>query len=244
MMQGHFEAGSLGAHTYRWTFTPTYKGEPAIVLPVHEQGRLLDFLAIARHDYRVWGCVTGAGQYLGQFGAPLSVHGTPYSWLMSNCDGVLPLAKAFFPPMQFAPSIVAQDGDHAWEIAHQAFIYPAERFDLDCYAAEQVAFDRISEATTDGLRLRTCRHFLSCLTFYSRLIPTAQYLGFLRDAKAQGFHFRDAESFTNNDAAVSNIEGQGNEIGNSSHDTHSRILTSMIMFLFCSRVNSKPCVLI
>jgi hypothetical protein len=56
----------------------------------------------------------------------------------------LPLAKAFFPLMRFASNIVAQDGDHAWKIAHQAFIYPAERFDLDCEGAEQAAFDRIS----------------------------------------------------------------------------------------------------
>jgi len=63
---------------------------------------------------------------------------------MSNCGGVLPLAKAFFPLMQFAPSIIARDSGHAWEIAHQAFIYPTERFGLDCNAAEQAAFDRIS----------------------------------------------------------------------------------------------------
>src|ERR1700730_8073833 len=52
------------------------------------------------------------------------------------------------------------------------------------------------------------------------------------------------DRFTNNNAAVSNIERQGNEIGNSGHDTHPRILTSEIVFPFCSRVNSKPCVLI
>jgi hypothetical protein len=149
MMRGHFEAGSLGAHTYHWTFTPTYKGDPAIVVPVHEQGRLVDLLAIARHNFRVWGCCTGAGQYVGKFANPLPVHDTPYSWLMSDCDGVLPLAKSFFPLMQFASSIVAQDGNHAWEIAHQAFIYPAERFGLDCNAAEQAAFDRISFEDTE-----------------------------------------------------------------------------------------------
>jgi hypothetical protein len=143
-MRGHFEAGSLGAHTYHWTFTPTFEGDPAIVLPVHEQGRLVDLLAIARHDYRIWGCTIGAGQYVGKFANPLPVHDTPYSWLMSDCDGVLPLAKAFFPLMQFAPGIIAQDASHAWDIAHQAFIYPAERFGLDCDAAEQAAFDRIS----------------------------------------------------------------------------------------------------
>jgi hypothetical protein len=52
------------------------------------------------------------------------------------------------------------------------------------------------------------------------------------------------DGFTDNNAAVSNIERQGNEIGNSGHDTHSRILTSVIVFPFRSRVNSKPCVLI
>src|SRR5712664_301732 len=84
LMRGHFEAGSLGAHTYQWTFTPTYLGQPAIVLPVHEQGRLVDLVAIARHDYRVWGCCTGTGQYVGKFVNPLPVHDTPYSWLMGT----------------------------------------------------------------------------------------------------------------------------------------------------------------
>ena len=55
MMRGHFEGGILGQHTFCWTFTPTHVGELAVVLPVHEQGRLVDLLAIARHDYRVWG---------------------------------------------------------------------------------------------------------------------------------------------------------------------------------------------
>jgi|ERR1700687_125959 len=154
LMRGHFEGGILGNHTYHWTFTPTHKGEPALVFPVYEQGRLVDLLAVARHNHRVWGCVTGNGQCIGDFSNAarenrtlpiiLYVHDTPYSWLMSNCTGVLPLAKAFFPLMQFAHSIIAQDGPHAWEIANQAFIYPAEKFGLDCDAAEQAAFDRIS----------------------------------------------------------------------------------------------------
>jgi len=52
--------------------------------------------------------------------------------------------------MQFAQGIVAQDAEHAWKIAHHAFISPAERFGLNCDDAEQAAFDRISfeEATT------------------------------------------------------------------------------------------------
>ena len=71
---GHFEGGILGQHTFSWTFTPTHLGELAVVLPVHEQRRLVDLLAIARHDYRVWGCCTGAGQYVGVFANPLPVH--------------------------------------------------------------------------------------------------------------------------------------------------------------------------
>jgi hypothetical protein len=94
MMRGHFELGLLSDHTYHWTFTPTHTGGLAIVLPVYERGRLVDFLAIARHRHGVWGCCTGAGQYVGRFGNPLPVHDTPYSWLMSNCNGVLPLARA------------------------------------------------------------------------------------------------------------------------------------------------------
>jgi hypothetical protein len=144
MMRGHFELGILSDHTYHWTFAPTHAGGLAIVLPVYERGRLVDLLAISRHDHTVWGCCTGAGQFIGKFADPLTVHGTPHSWFTNNCDGVLPLAKGFYPLMQFAASIIAQHGDHAWEIAHQVFIYPAERFGLDCDAAEQAAFDRIS----------------------------------------------------------------------------------------------------
>jgi hypothetical protein len=153
MMRGHFEGGILCDHTYHWTFTPTPAGETAIVLPVYENWRLVDLLAISRHDHSLWGCVTGAGQYAGRFvrdnhdragTLTLLVHKTPISWLMSNCEGVLPLSKSFFPMLQFAHSIVAQDGDHAWEVAQRAFIYPAERLGLDCAAAEQAAFDRIS----------------------------------------------------------------------------------------------------
>jgi len=97
MMRGHFELGILGDHTFSWTFTPTHTGGLAVVLPVYEQHRLVDLLAICRHDHSIWGCVSGAGQYVGTFADPLLVHDTAISWLTSNSDGVLPLAKAFFP---------------------------------------------------------------------------------------------------------------------------------------------------
>ena len=44
----------------------------------------MDLVAIARHDYRVWGCCTGTGQYVGKFVNPLPVHDTPYSWALGT----------------------------------------------------------------------------------------------------------------------------------------------------------------
>jgi hypothetical protein len=144
MMHGHFEGGILHNHTYSWTFTPGRRGDLAIVVPVVSGYRLVDFVAISRHDDNVWGCCTGTGQFVGQFvSSTLNVHQTPISWLASG-DGVLPLAKSFFPLLQFANNIVARNGDHAWDIANQTFIYPAERLGLDCESAERSALDRIS----------------------------------------------------------------------------------------------------
>jgi hypothetical protein len=152
MMRGHFELGLLGHHTYHWTFTPTHAGGLAIVLPVYENWRLVDFLAISRHDpHNVWGCCTGAGQYVGSTGvhrqslkSPLRVYKTPITWLLANCEGILPLAKAFFPLLQYASSIIAEGYEHALEISQHAFMAPAERLFLDCDAAEQAALNRIS----------------------------------------------------------------------------------------------------
>jgi hypothetical protein len=151
MMRGHFELGILCNHTYHWTFTPTYIGELAIVLPVYEDCRLVDLLAIARHDHSVWGCSTGAGQYVGStsvhrksLNSPIRVYKTPISWLLANCKGILPLAKSFFPQLQHAPSIIGDDIDHAWEIAEHVFTGPAQRHFLDYDAAERAALNKVS----------------------------------------------------------------------------------------------------
>jgi hypothetical protein len=152
IMRGHFEGGILGNHTYHWTFTPTPAGEPAIVLPVYERGRLVDLLAIHRHQHHsVWGCVTGAGQYIGSTAtnrestnSPLRVYKTPINWLLANCDGILPLSKSFFPLLQHAPNIIAESFEHAWEISELAFMAPAERLGLDCDAAQQAALNKIT----------------------------------------------------------------------------------------------------
>jgi hypothetical protein len=151
MMRGFFEGGILGNHTYHWTFTPTYAGELAIVLPVYDDCRLVDLLAISRHDHSVWGCLTGVGQYIGStavhrktLNSPLRVYKTPINWLLANCEGILPLSKSFFPLLQHASSIIAEGYEHAWEISELAFMAPAERLFLDCDSAEQAALNRIS----------------------------------------------------------------------------------------------------
>ena len=143
LMKGHFELGLLGYHSYHWTFTPTHIGDLAIVLPVYEDCRLADFIAICRHDHEIWGCCTGAGQSLGDITTPLRIHRSPANWLANDCDGVLPLSKGFFPLLQNAPSIIAEDDDHAWDIAYRVFIDPAARFSSDQDAAEQLAYNRI-----------------------------------------------------------------------------------------------------
>jgi hypothetical protein len=152
MVRGHFELGLLAYHTYTWSFTPTHKGEPAIVLPVYENFRMVDLLAISRHDpHNIWGCTIGDGQFIGSTAtnrkdrtSPLRVYKTPINWLLGNCDGILPLSKSFFPSLQHAPSIIAAEGlEHAWEISEYAFMAPAERLGLDCDAAERDALNKI-----------------------------------------------------------------------------------------------------
>jgi hypothetical protein len=153
MMRGRFELGLLAYHTFTWTFTPSHNGGLAIVLPVYEDFRLVDLLAISRHDHTVWGCVTGASQYIGSTtehrrdrDSPLRVYRTPITWLLANCQGVLPLSKSFFPLLQHAPSIIADDYEHACEISELAFMAPAERLGFDCESAEQAALNKIEVA--------------------------------------------------------------------------------------------------
>ena len=154
MMRGKFELGYLSHQTYTWSFTPTHKGKLAIVLPVYEDFRMVDLLAMSRHDpHNVWGCTTGAGQRIGSTTAhrkdrtsPVRVYKTPINWLLANCEGVLPLSKSWFPLLQHAPSIIADSYEHACEISELAFIAPAERLGFDCESAEQAAFDKIEVA--------------------------------------------------------------------------------------------------
>jgi hypothetical protein len=143
MMRGHFEGGVLGNHLYHWTFTPIHSGDPAIVMPVFHDHRLIDFVAVSRHDHRVWGCCTGTGQYLGDIKTPLRVHRAPANWLACDCDGILPLSKTFMPLLRNAPSIIAEDDEHAWELAYRVFVDPAAEFGANQGDAEELAYTRI-----------------------------------------------------------------------------------------------------
>src|ERR1700730_2863611 len=134
MMRGKFELGILNNHTYHWTFTPTHTGGLAIVLPVYDRAELVDFVAISRHDHSVWGCTTGAGQYIGSTtshrknnDSPLRVYKTPINWLLANCEGILPLSKSFYPHLQYAYCIVAEGYEQARELSELVFMAPAER---------------------------------------------------------------------------------------------------------------------
>jgi hypothetical protein len=147
MMLGHFEAGILNDHTYRWTFTPGCRGDLAVTVPIREDCRVIDFVAMSRHDHTVWGCVTGAGQYIGSLtSSPLRVHRSPAHWLANDCDGVLLLSKYFYPQLRNAPKLVAEDDDHAFELSERVFIEPALEFGCDASQAEDQSFEQIEVA--------------------------------------------------------------------------------------------------
>ena len=147
MMRGHFEGGILGNNTYHWTFTPGRKGGLALVLPVFNEYRLVDIVAMSRHNHNIWGACVGAGLYVGDLAvSPLRVHRTPADWLANDCYGVLPLSKAFFPLLQSAPKLIAADDDHAWDLAQRVFIDPAAKFGCDEGEAEDMAYERIEVA--------------------------------------------------------------------------------------------------
>jgi hypothetical protein len=143
MIRGHFEGGILNNHPYHWTFTPGYSDRLAIAIPVVQDCRLTDFVAMSRHDHTVWGCCSGGGQYLGAITSPLRVYRTVADWLANDCDGILPLSKTLLPLLRNAPKIIAEDDDHAWDLAHRVFIDPAAAFGGDQDQAQEQAFTRI-----------------------------------------------------------------------------------------------------
>jgi hypothetical protein len=84
-----------------YIFHPNDDGEPTLVVPVFDGCGLIDIVAI---DGNVYGAVTGAASYLGTLTSQCRVHRTPTDWLAGD-DGILPLAKSFYPLMRLAESI-------------------------------------------------------------------------------------------------------------------------------------------
>jgi hypothetical protein len=74
------------------------------------------------------------------------VHRAPANWLANDCDGILPLSKTFFPQLQNASRIIAEDDDHAWDLAQRVFIDPAAKFGRDEGEAEERAYKQIEIA--------------------------------------------------------------------------------------------------
>ena len=107
-MRGTFRAALLNEFTYDNIFVPTDDGEPTFVIPVFEGCRVIDIVAIGNN---VWGCVTGAGQYIGTLANPLRAYRSPRSWLEGDI-GILILAKSFYETL-FAESVIAEDAARA-----------------------------------------------------------------------------------------------------------------------------------
>lgn len=147
MMRGNFEGGILNKHTYHWTFTPGHRGDLAITVPIRGDCRIIDFVAMSRLDHTVWGCVTGAGQYIGSLtSSPLRIHRSFAGWLANDCDGIVPLTKEFFPQLRNAPMLTAEDDDHAFELSERVFIEPALNFGRDASQAEDQSLEQIEVA--------------------------------------------------------------------------------------------------
>jgi hypothetical protein len=126
-MRGHFEQLVSRDACYGWTFTPGVGDERALVMPAMDNGRMTDILAVAADDPLIWGAVTGHGTMMGAVtpAAELRVYRSAWQWLLFGCDGVLPLAKSVFPGLDRASLLIAEDLDHADELAHRIFVVPA-----------------------------------------------------------------------------------------------------------------------
>jgi len=156
-MRGRFSDALLPDHTFQWIFTPGAGEMPAIVVPVLVDGEMVDIMACGGFDHG-WGCVTGHGNILGALtpGAPLRAYKSAQRWLMW-ADGVLPLRKRAWERLAEASLIIAEDPDHAGELAYRVFSLPAcERSGGDydtIIEAERIASTRVG-VDTDRYDLR------------------------------------------------------------------------------------------
>ena len=90
--------------------------------------------------------MTGHGQIVGSLAQRLRVHRTPAGWLANDCDGIVPLRRDFLPQLRSAPMLLAEDDEHAWELAERVFVRPAIDFGCDPGEAESLSYQRIEVA--------------------------------------------------------------------------------------------------
>lgn len=121
-MRGRFDLGILSGLTYRHVFMPdSAVRSRAIVIPVFQDGAMVDLLAISRRDSGVWGCVTGRGKMVGHTtrDAPLRVYREPRSWFIGGCGGVLQLSRDDVIELGAASHLVTASASHALDLAEQ-----------------------------------------------------------------------------------------------------------------------------
>jgi hypothetical protein len=146
LMVGRFLPLLSNDATYHWTFSPGLGDEQALVLPIIEDGQIVDLLALNGGDTDVWGCVTGQGGLAGTItaGQPVRVYKSPFQWLLFGCDGVVVLMKdayspkriyidakgavhqivQSFPRLEDASLIYGESLEHTEELIHRIFELP------------------------------------------------------------------------------------------------------------------------
>jgi hypothetical protein len=128
LMVGRFLPLLSNEATYCWTFSPGMGDEQALVLPIIEDGQIVDLLALHGEDRDVWGCVTGQGKMVGTLKAsqPVRIYKAPFQWLLFGCDGVIVLRNdAYSPKRRFtdADGAVHQAAQSSPRLEDASLIY-------------------------------------------------------------------------------------------------------------------------
>ena len=113
-------------------YAPDPDGEEALIVPVFEEGVLVDLACLLGKDE--WFLRTGNGVVLGYdslddgwFGNPLVIFRSPLDWLRSGCEGVC-VVGAWSIAKQWLPrgerQIAAEDVAHGEELKRRLTIEP------------------------------------------------------------------------------------------------------------------------
>ena len=110
-------------------FEPDPNGEPAIILPVMDDGEVADLVAVMPHRPGHWRVRLGACPLLGIdntgiWSEPLHVWRTPLDYLRAELEGVVVLSwPAALPLLRSCSEIIAEDVEHGREI-HRRLSHP------------------------------------------------------------------------------------------------------------------------